>query len=140
MDKSFGDNFLRLHSRAVKVALLFVVFLLATVILAHAQSPVITQPYGVLNTNASGKITTTGTFQTLWTQSTNVRGRAGCVIENNGSHTMYVFLGPAASALTSTSYQLPAAGTFNCTLGGVVSQDTVSITGTGSDQFYAAQQ
>lgn len=132
-----------LHQRAATLIAAFFSIALVVVCIskANAQSPVLTQPYGVQTTVAGSlTITTTNTFQTLWTLSTNTRGRAGCTIQNNASNPMFVFFGTAASALTLKSVRLTGGQSLNCIVGGVVLQDTVSITGTSGDGFYAAQQ
>lgn len=117
---------------------LFVAF--AFMGIAAAQSPVITQPYGVTTQNSSSSITATNTFQTIWTKATTTRGRAGCFIQNLGTNTMWVFFGAAASGLTPSSIKITAGQTTTCNLGGIVMQDTVSIAGTTGDQFLAIQQ
>lgn len=110
----------------------------ASAAFAQNVNPVTTQPYGVTTANASSTIAVTNTFQTVWTRSTNTRGRAGCTIQNTGTNTMYVAFG--ATPLTATSVKLNAGQSLNCTVGGIVLQDTVSITGTAGETFYAAQQ
>lgn len=109
----------------------------------EAQQPgiVTTQPLGVSPTqNSSAAISVTNTFQTIWTQSTNSRGRLGCTIQNkSASNTMYVFFGAVASATTPTALNLAPGATIYCQNGGLVQQDTVSITGTAGDRFYAGQ-
>lgn len=108
---------------------------------AEAQSPVITQPYGVASHNDSSTIAVTNTFQSIWAVSTNVRGRAGCSVQNNSaSNVMYVFFGPIASATTASSVKLAVGQSVGCVVGGIVLQDQVSITGTSGDAFFAAQQ
>lgn len=90
--------------------------------------------------NASGAIVGTNTFQTIWTQSTNNRGRAGCTIQNKSANNMYVYFGTTASALTNTSVTLAPGAAAYCNTGPIVLQDTVSITGTSGDRYYANQQ
>jgi hypothetical protein len=122
---------------------LIVLFLFAFMASAQAQQPVITQPYAVVSVNASGTIASTGVFQSIWTALTtnpNSPKRASCTVQNNGTHTMYVFFGPIASATTGTSVALAAGQAVNCSVGGTVLQDQVSITGTSTDAFFAAQQ
>lgn len=108
---------------------------------AMAQSPVLTQPYGVTSHNDSGTIALSQTYQSIWAASTNTRGRAGCTVQNrSASNTQYIFFGPIASALTPKSIALSPGQSLNCTVGGIVLQDQVSITGTAPDPYYAAQQ
>jgi hypothetical protein len=107
---------------------------------ASAQAPVVTWSKGIasgVSGNASSTITGTGTFQSLWASNAL---RNGCTVQNNGSHTMYVFFGPIASATEGLSVELAAGQSVNCQFGGLVLQDQVSITGTSGDAFYANQQ
>lgn len=123
------------------IRILVVLFLFFLPQFSFGQSPMLTQPYGVKSTIASPlTVTTTGTFQTLWTTSTNNRGRAGCIVQNQSTHTQYVYFGTPATALSANAIQLAAGQSLTCTAGGIVAQDTVSITGTSGDAFYAAQQ
>ena len=126
--------------------------------LASAQTPVVTQPYVQITTqNTSSTIAVTNTFQSVFAatgalasySSTSPgtlgnpvvnKQRAACTLQNNGTHTMYVFFGPLASATTSSSVVLSAGQSVQCNVGGVTLQDQVSITGTSGDAFYAAQQ
>lgn len=108
--------------------------------LALAQSPVKTQPYGVTSTVTGGTITATNTFQQIWAASDSTRGRAGCLVSNNGASVMYVFLGAPASATTAKSIQVASGATWSCNYGGIVLQDTISLTGTASQFWSGAQQ
>src|SRR3954468_19159689 len=83
---------------------------------ARAQSPVITQPYGTTSQNSSSTITATNTFQTIWTQVTTRRGRAGCMIQNLGTNPMFVFFGTAASALTAQSVKITTGQSTTCNI------------------------
>lgn len=129
----------KLHHRAAVLIAAFL-FIIVGQAVAQTPNPVTTQPYGVTTHNDSSTVTSTNVFQTIWTLSTNTRGRAGCTVQNKASNNMYVFFGTAASALTTNSVTLGAGQSLNCTVGGIVLQDTVSITGTTGDGFYAAQQ
>lgn len=115
--------------------------------ISFAQTPVVTQPYPVNNFNGSGSITTLNTFQQIFAQSVSASGlgsqgsRSGCLIQNNGTHTMYIFYGPIANATTPTSLTLAASAKADCNNGGGLAyQDQISITGTANDQFFATQQ
>ena len=94
----------------------------------------------VTSTNASATITVTSTFQSLQAVNTS---RMGCLIQNNGSNTMYVFFGPIASATKATSFQIVPPGgsgpnSISCATGtGGALGDQVSITGTSGDAFTA---
>lgn len=114
---------------------------------AQAQSPVVTQPYAVLSTNASSTVTSTNTFQSIWTALTanpNAPKRSSCTVQNNSTaspaNTMWVFFGPIASATKGNSVVLAGGQAVSCIVGGIVLQDQVSITGTSGDAFFAAQQ
>jgi hypothetical protein len=96
------------------------------------------------STNLSGTIGSTGQFQSIQGQANN---RQGCSIQNNGTHTMYVFFGPIANATVGASYVLgPGSSTaggqsINCAVSGnSVLLDQVSITGTSCDSFTANVQ
>lgn len=107
---------------------------------AHAQNPVITQPYVVTSSNASGTISVTNTFQSIWVADTTITGRVACTIQNNGTNSMWVFFGPIANATKGTSVVLSAGDRAYCGINGVILHDQVSITGTSGDAFYAAKQ
>ena len=106
----------------------------------YAQSPVETQPYGVNVANASGTITATNAFQSIWAASTTTRGRADCTVQNNGAASMYIYIGPIANATTPNSLTLASGAIFNCGRNGVVIKDQISITGTISQNFFAIQE
>lgn len=87
---------------------------------------------------ASGTVAVTDTFQSVFAYEPN---RSSCLIQNNSaSAKMYVFFGPIASATKATSIVLDAGKSVTCNSGPVVAIDQVSITGTATDAFYAAQQ
>lgn len=111
---------------------------------AKAQTPVFTYPIGQSITNSSGSITLTNQFQSVFVSNS---GRKACVIQNTGTHVMYVFFGAIGGAATSTSFPLfPATaagypgGYVTCNNSGVVVTDQVSITGTTGDTFTATSQ
>ena len=87
--------------------------------------------------------TANGSFQVALAASNG--GRYGCLIQNQGAHTMYVFIG-SGSATTGNSIQLPPPGTntpsvFNCgSPGGPVIQDEIQVQGTSSDAYLAVWQ
>lgn len=108
---------------------------------AVAQSTVVTQPQEVTTTNASGTIASGGTYQQIWPRESATRGRVGCTIINQSTHTMFVFAGPIASATHANSVQLAANQAFYCSTGnGGVLRDQISIDGTTADTYYAAIQ
>jgi hypothetical protein len=99
------------------------------------SSPAYAQTVTLRSTNISGTIATTNTFQSI--QAAN-NGRYGCAVQNNGTHTMYVFFGPIANATTSNSIELVAQQSVSCQTGtNLVLSDQVSITGTSGDAFFA---
>lgn len=103
-----------------------------------AQQTFITKPYSVNSANnVSSTITVTNTFQSLWAATTI---RVGCTVINYGSNTMWVFFGPIASATKATSVQLSVGQAVYCNSDNVVLNTQVSITGTATEAFYAAQQ
>jgi len=119
------------HMKLARAILLFAAFTLSfgMVWTAHAQS--IPLP----STNLSGTITTTGTFQQIQGTTNN---RNGCTIQNNGTHTMYVYLGTLSGATTAASAQLTAGQSLNCAIASdFVVKDAISITGTSGDTFFA---
>lgn len=87
--------------------------------------------------NASGTIAVTNTFQSVFAYEAN---RSACLIQNNGSNTMWVFFGPIASATKGASVVLAAGKSVSCISGPVVATDAVSITGTSTDAFLAMAQ
>jgi len=87
--------------------------------------------------NASGTITVTDTFQSVFAANPT---RTGCKVQNNGAAAMYVYSGPIASATKDSSYQIVAAqSSFDCAIGFGVQTDQISITGTSTQKFYANQ-
>ena len=124
------------------LAVALLLALLAWAGLAHSQqaqapNPVTTWPVGTTSTNASGTVTAGGVYQSVFAAT---QLRKGCTIQNNGSHTMYVFFGPIASATHATSVQLLAGQWVKCQAGPIILQDQVSLDGTTADAFFAAQQ
>lgn len=108
---------------------------------ALAQQPVITQPFLVYSSNASSTIAVTDTFQTIFLAPAGRQQRSGCTIVNYGTHTMWVYFGAATDTpAKAKSVQLAANQPVTCNNNGITLQDQVSITGTGSDAYFAAQQ
>lgn len=96
-----------------------------------------TAPFTKTSRNVSSTIAVTNTFQSVLSET---RGRASCMVQNNGSNSMYVYFGAIASATLANSVKLAAGQAVSCTAGGVVLTDQVSITGTSADAYYAAEQ
>lgn len=68
-------------------------------------------------------------------------GRVGCLIENLGAHTEYVFFGAAAPADTTTSWSIAAGNAISCAVGGVaVANDAIWLTGTAGDTAAVSYQ
>lgn len=88
----------------------------------------------VRTTITNSTITVTNTFQNVDALNTI---RQGCTIQNQGTHTMYVFFGPIASATTAGSIQVGSGSAIYCNLtgNGKVLQDEINITGTSGDAF-----
>lgn len=96
-------------------------------------------PLGATSTNASSTIAVTNTFQSVFAANTNFN-RTGCALQNNGTHAMYVFFGPIASATLGKSVNLAPGQPVSCNSAPVTLNDQVSITGTSGDAFFAAVQ
>lgn len=116
----------------------------------RAQQAVLTQPYtGVVTTNASSTVAVTNTFQSVFvgvgqaatatTPQANQR-RNACTIQNTGTNPMYVYFGALADATIAKSIKLTAGNAATCNNNGITVQEQVSITGTATETFYAAQQ
>lgn len=108
---------------------------------ALAQNPVITLPNKINSqTNASSTIAVTNTFQSVFAASTGDVGRTSCAIQNNGSNSMWVFFGPIADATKPKSVKLAVGQSVTCSVDNIVIRAQVSITGTATEEFYAAVQ
>lgn len=98
----------------------------------------------VMTTVTNGTIATTNTFQNALPSANG--GRYGCTIQNQGTHTMYVFAGAAGNATLAKSLQLSPNQTFNCGMYGAnwpsasVIQDAIQITGTSGDAYVVNAQ
>lgn len=121
-------------------------FLIAFALLAFTSAAyaVATQPQPVTSTNVSSTIAVTNTFQSVIAASPATKG---CLVQNNGANTMWVFFGPIAGATKAKSFTLRPPGTgiqggsISCaTATGAVITDQVSITGTATETFTAASQ
>ena len=103
---------------------------------AWAQAPA---PYQLNTLTANSTISVTNTFQAALAVQTG--GRHGCLIQNTGTHTQYVYFGAIASATTSNAFQLSPGQTIACaSVYGVVAQDAVNITGTAGDGYVVTSQ
>lgn len=121
--------------------ILFLLLAACTGSRVQAQSPVVTQPYvDVITTNSSSTVAVTNTFQSIFAAPTGNQKRAACTVQNTGTNSMYVFFGAIADATTAKSIKLAAGNAVTCNNSGVTLQEQVSITGTATETFYAAQQ
>lgn len=117
-----------------------------------AAQTVTTNPQPVFSTSAGGSVAVTNTFQSVFAAKANPAQsmRFGCTIQNSGASnagSIFVFVGPIASATKAASFELVPVGTgvqggsFSCaTGGGGVIQDQISVTGTSGDTFAATSQ
>jgi hypothetical protein len=105
-----------------------------------SRADTVVHPGGRTSQPASGTITLGGTFQPLFPANPD---RSGCIVQNTGTHVLYVFLGPIASATLLNSIQVAAGDRFYCAnLGGIiVVTDAISITtSTTADPYVAFLQ
>lgn len=122
-------------TKAIRIGALLLVTLLVT---TKAGAQQLFFPWTTATTTqTSGTITAGGSFQTALAANTS---RKGCIVQNQSSHVMSVYLGTLANATTTLSYQLTALGgnrdTFYCNQGPVIPTDNVNVeTGTTNDAF-----
>jgi hypothetical protein len=116
--------------------------------IAHAQyverAPLLgssTTPQTVTNlayapTDASGKITTGGTFQTVFALNLS---RVNCLIENptTATEVLYVHY-TAASATLANSVSLNAGSSFNCAGGNTMATGAISVTAATTGHAFMA--
>ncbi len=94
---------------------------------------------------SGGTTTTTQTKATVAVTNTYIQAlassatRKGCLIQNVGTHTMYVYFG-AAPGDTTTSLQLAPNTAISCAAGLIVLTDAVQLTGTAGDVAIVASQ
>jgi hypothetical protein len=115
------------------LGLLYVLLLCLAGSTVHAQQPVVEYPNLRSTLNASGAITATGVFQSVF--ASGQTNRTACTIQNNGAANQWVFFGPIASATAATSVLLIPGMAVSCNGPGVTLNDQVSITGTIGDTF-----
>lgn len=93
-------------------------------------------PIALTTTNASGTITSGGTFQSILASSAT---RKGCLIQNPTTATepLFVFFGVNGSATTANSISLGPGASVSCAVGGLgVATDNVSATATTTSHAY----
>ena len=144
----------RLSGRRVLLLLAFALSIALSPLLASAQQGTLTttSPLPLTSTQAlSLSIASTNAFQVVFAAapSTNIALRKGCLIQNTGSNSMYIYVhqGTTGTANKNASYVIipPASGvqggSFSCSSGaGGVIQDQIDITGTAADTFAATSQ
>lgn len=102
---------------------------------AQAQQTVTTVPAArVATPTASGTISVTDTFQQLWADQPT---RVNCLVQNNGSATLWVFAGASAAASKARSVVLAPGQSWNCAQSGTVVTSAVQVTGTAGGAFTA---
>lgn len=94
-------------------------------------SPVIAQQRA-RSLQTSGTVTLTDSFQTIKTADDQ---RRGCLFQNKGTNTLFVFYGALASATKDGSFEVLTKLYFSTNVGGVNNSDTISITGTTGDKW-----
>jgi len=120
---------LRLCAIAVSVALLAL--------------PALAQQTTRTSTNLAGTIAVTNTFQSV---SAHNMSRQACTIQNNGASGMWVFFekDPTATCATNAtkakSVVLLTGQSVSCGSPGVTLGDLICITGTATQEFFAAVQ
>ena len=103
---------------------------------ALAQAP---YPWNLNTVTINSTISVTSTFQSALAVQSG--GRHGCLIQNTGTHTEYVYFGAIASATTSNAFQISPGQTISCaSVYGVIAQDAVNITGTAGDGYVVTSQ
>lgn len=117
---------------ALLVIGLFSIFLVSSRAQATTSYPI----YQLTTTTNSGSITSGGTYQQIWASG----GRNGCLIQNNGSFTQWVYFGAIANATHANSYAIQPGQGISCNIPGGVLTDQVSIDGTTADTFAATLQ
>ena len=92
---------------------------------------------GATTTTVNSTISVTNTFQTALVANT---ARKACLLQNTGTHVMYVYFGTLADATTSNAFQITPSQMISCNAPGVVLQDSVNIAGTSGDGYVVTSQ
>lgn len=100
-------------------------------------APSTVTPVGGVTTTANSTIAVTNTFQTAIAASAT---RLSCTLQNQGTHTMYVFFGALGGASLGASFQLAPGQPISCDSGVMVATDAVEVTGTAGDAYVVTKQ
>lgn len=97
-----------------------------------------TSPSGVTTTMATAAPTAT-MFSSILAASTT---RKGCLVQNTGSTTGYVYFGATGSATTGNSFLLQPNSTVNCTTyaGSVLTDNVAATCASGTCAFVISSQ
>lgn len=106
-------------------------------IAADSVQPVYARKQPTTSRNLSSTIAVTDTFQRVVGQNFD---RLSCTVQNTGANTMWVFFGPLASATKAGSVVLAVGQSVTCGTNGAMIADEISITGTATENFFAAEQ
>lgn len=88
-------------------------------------NPTVVAPTNALSSDASGSVTTGGTYQTALVQNLT---RKNCTIQNNdASKVEPLFVSIASSPTVANSYALQYGDSFSCTSGNVVMGDAIKV-------------
>lgn len=128
----------------MKRFLISLVLILASVSFSLAQNnAVFTAPTPIIISPIAKTIVSSSAFQLLFaappSTPTSQTGRQECLIQNLSVRDMFIFFDVPTNAITSNSFKLAAGLTFRCSSGGTVIRNAISIGGTATDQFFAAQ-
>lgn len=94
-------------------------------------------PNGNTSTMATGA-PTTPTFSSILAASST---RKGCLVQNTGTTTGYIYFGATGSATTSNSFQLSAGQSISCQSGNITLTDNIAATcASGTCAFVISSQ
>lgn len=91
---------------------------------------VITTPSGVTSTDASGSVTTGGTYQTLQASTST---RKGCTVQNPTTATEALSV-----KVGTTIFTLSPGSVLNCQVGGIVVTNAITVTATTTGHTFSA--
>lgn len=104
---------------------------------ASAQQP----SFGSTTTEATGTVAATGVYQLVFPAQPNGQ-RRGCLIQNTGANTLFVYFGlKQPTAASGVGFQIPMGLSISCGLiGSGLVIDNVWVTGTTGGTFEQASQ